>query len=147
MLTINIKRCESDHKNSKTSIFRAEERELMDAEENKEINEKSIQIEITQEELSEYSSYYDNKEFLISTQIRLYHSIIYCNQRLFIFNEIIYYCDKILALDNQDWVARLKRGLFHYFSHDQKKAEVDFKLALEGCPQKEDLRYELDKLS
>jgi len=69
MHTINIKRCESDHKNSKTSIFRAEERELMDAEENKEINEKSIQIEITQEELSEYSSYYDNKEFLISTQI------------------------------------------------------------------------------
>lgn len=128
-------------------MFRAEDRDLIEAEENKEINEKSIQIEITQEEISEYSSYYDNKEFLISTQIKIFHSIIYCNQRLFLFNEIIFYCDKILNLDNMDWVARLKRGLFYYFTHDQKKAELDFKLALEGCPEKHDLKYELDKLS
>jgi hypothetical protein len=127
--------------------LRVEEIDLIGGEENKEINEKSIQIEITQEELSEYSSFHDNKEFLISTQIKLYHSIIYCNQRLFLFNEIFYYCDRILVLDHLDWVARLKRGLFYYFSHDLKNAEVDFKLAIEGCPHKEDLKYELDKLS
>lgn len=115
-------------------------------EENRIINENSINIELVEEDFMEYSTYYDNIEFLLSTQVKLYHSIIFCNQRLFLFDEITYYCDKLLAIDQKDWVARLKRGLYYYLCTDKAKAKSEFKLALEGCPDRELLKSELDKL-
>jgi tetratricopeptide (TPR) repeat protein len=134
-------------KGSKGSLSKTEIKEIFDNEENRVINENSINVEFTEEDFSEYSSFYDNRDFLVSIQIKLFHSIIYCNQRLFLFNEITHYCEKILALDSKDWVARLKRGLYYFLLQDFVKAEVDFKAALEGSPEREKLKYELDKLS
>ena len=135
-------------RNSRTSLIQVEEKDLIEVDENKVINDKSIIINFTQEDnLTDYTCFYDNKEFLINTQIRIFHSIIYCNQKLFLFNEICFYCDKILCLDAKDWVARLKRGLHRYFSQDFQKAESDFKVALEECPEKEHLMLELNKLA
>lgn len=146
LFSIPSKSNHSRNKGSKSTLAKNDERDLIDNE-HRPINDNSINIEFTQEDMSEYSYFYDNKDFLITTLIKLFHSIIYCNQKLYLFNEIIYYCDKILSIDSKDWVARLKRGLYYYFLQDFLKADSDFKIALDGCPYKEQLKYELDKLS
>lgn len=117
-------------------------------EESKIINENSIYLEIdnfTQDE-SEFSNFYDNKEFLQNMQIKILHSIIFCDQKLYLFNDILCYCDKILEIDGKDWVARLKRGLYYSLFQQPVKADIDFKLALEMCPHKEMLKKELAKI-
>ena len=139
----NSKNSKSLIKNyNKNNSFKDVEEEL------KIINENSINLEIcelTQDD-SEFSTFYDNKEFLLNMQIKILHSIIFCNQKLYLFSDILYYCDKIIEINSKDWVARLKRGLYYSLFQQSVKADVDFKLALEGCPNKEMLKKELGKI-
>lgn len=117
------------------------------SEESKVISENSVNLDFNQEDFDDYSTFYDNKDFLCKTQIKLIHSIILCNQKLYLYDEIIYYCDKILAYDSKDWVARLKRGLHYYLQVNRDKAFSDFKVAVEESPHRDILRIELEKLN
>ena len=120
---------------------------MNDYEETKVINENSINLEFSSDDHYDYSPYYDGKDFLCKTLIKIIHTIIFCNQKLFLYDEIKYYCDKILTIDNTNWEALLKRGIQYYLHGEKIKAESDFSKALEYFPNKEQLRIELEKLN
>jgi len=125
-------------KSSKNSIDKKEETDKI-------INENSIIIEITNVNNTENINF-ENKDFFLNLELKLLHSIIYCCQKMYLFNDLIYYCNKILEIDNKDWVARLKRGLYYSFYQNKQMAEIDFALALEKCPNKVALEKELEKI-